>query len=66
MHAEIMAVRSNIFRLRALAAEKSARESNCDVRKMEWEQIAIEWHAMASREAERRRHLEDQHQVEFA
>jgi hypothetical protein len=42
---------SEKYRLRALECEKLAREVlNCDV-KAAWTEIAIEWHALASRRA---------------
>jgi hypothetical protein len=37
------------FRHRAMAAEQAAREATSRASRKEWEQIAIEWHALASR-----------------
>jgi len=42
------ASRSGIFRLKALFSEQRARESNDPRSRLDWEELAIEWHAMAS------------------
>jgi hypothetical protein len=37
------------YRRRAMAAEQAAREATSRESRKEWEQIAIAWHALASR-----------------
>ncbi|RTL50875.1 MAG: hypothetical protein EKK40_12285 [Bradyrhizobiaceae bacterium] len=49
-----MTYRSDFFRLRAIAAEQWAHEATDPAVRSEWEQIAIEWHAMASRDVQLR------------
>ena len=40
---------SAMYRLKALACEKAAREASDKATKLEWEELAIEWHALAHR-----------------
>ena len=43
---------SEKYRLKALAAEKSAKTAPDPATKAAWEEIAIEWHALAARTAD--------------
>jgi hypothetical protein len=43
-----IASRSGVFRLKALFSEERARESADQASKKDWEELAIEWHMMAS------------------
>jgi hypothetical protein len=43
-----IANRSGVFRLKALFSEERARESTDQASKKDWEELAIEWHMMAS------------------
>ena len=40
--------RSSIFRLKALFSEQRARDSIETRSRLDWEELAIEWHMMAS------------------
>jgi hypothetical protein len=40
--------RSDIFRERALACEERAKATSDPTAKADWEELAIEWHTMAS------------------
>jgi hypothetical protein len=40
--------RSGLFRLRSLFGEQQAQESTDPKSKQDWEELAIEWHMMAS------------------
>ena len=46
-HAPI-ASRAEVFRLKAQFSEARARESTDPTSKRDWEELAIEWHMMAS------------------
>jgi hypothetical protein len=39
---------SDIYRTRALACEQRAKQASDQAVRQEWEELAIEWHAMAS------------------
>jgi hypothetical protein len=43
-----IASRSGVFRLKALFSEERARESTDQAARKDWEELAIEWHMMAS------------------
>ena len=47
-----MSKTSDIYRVKALAAEKLSRETPNSDFKCAWEDIAIEWHALANRAAQ--------------
>jgi hypothetical protein len=40
--------RADIFRLKALFSEERAQESTSHQSRLEWEELAIEWHTMAN------------------
>jgi hypothetical protein len=42
------ASRAGVFRLKALFSEERARESTDPTSRKDWEELAIEWHMMAS------------------
>jgi hypothetical protein len=43
-----MTSRSKIFRLKALECEQRARETTDPASKENWQELAIEWHAIAN------------------
>jgi hypothetical protein len=53
---------SHVFRLRAIQSEQRARDVSDPVVKAEWEELAIEWHALASAAS---RSLGDDDRFEF-
>ena len=42
-----MGSRSHTYRLKALESERRAREASDPATRREWEELAIQWHAMA-------------------
>jgi hypothetical protein len=44
----IRSMSSRIYRLRAVAAERRASQAIDSVVRMEWEELAIEWHFLAN------------------
>jgi len=48
VHDELMTSRSKIFRLKAFACEQRAREATDPASKESWQELAIEWHMIAS------------------
>jgi hypothetical protein len=40
--------RTSVFRLKALFSEERARESSDQRSKLDWEELAMEWHLMAN------------------
>jgi hypothetical protein len=48
VHDEVMTSRSKIFRLKALECEQRARETTDPASKENWQELAIEWHAIAN------------------
>jgi hypothetical protein len=42
------ASRAGIFRLNALFSEQKARDSTDQRSKLDWEELAVQWHLMAS------------------
>jgi hypothetical protein len=40
--------RADLYRAKALIAEQRAKETSDPTTKQDWEQLAIEWHMMAS------------------
>jgi hypothetical protein len=57
------AVRSQMFRSRAIATEQQAREAPDPARKREWEELAMAWHLKAHLAA---KESGDVTQIEFA
>jgi hypothetical protein len=43
-----IASRASVFRLKALFSEERARESTDQTSREDWEELAMEWHMMAS------------------
>jgi hypothetical protein len=56
-----MTGRSNIFRLKALACKQRARETNNPASKENGQELAIEWHSIATANAD-----DDACQVQFS
>jgi len=54
---------SHLFRLRAIQSEQRARDASDPLSKAEWEELAIEWHALASAATH---WSSDDDQIEFA
>jgi hypothetical protein len=48
VHDEVMTSRSKIFRLKALECDQRAREATDPASKASWQELAIEWHAIAN------------------
>jgi hypothetical protein len=48
VHDEVMTSRSQIFRLKAFVCEQRARETADPASKENWQELAIEWHTIAS------------------
>jgi hypothetical protein len=61
MHNAAMNNRSNIPRLKALVCEQRAREATDPAIKQSWQELAIEWHAIAHANAD-----DDALQVQFS
>jgi hypothetical protein len=53
----------HLFRLRAIQSEQRARDASDPLIKGEWEELAIEWHALASAATQS---SGDDDQIEFA
>jgi hypothetical protein len=43
-----IANRTHVYRMKALACEQQASDASDPTSKRDWEELAIEWHAMAN------------------